>query len=522
MSKTDEVYNVPRGTAYLTTQQIITYTTYLIFYVALARVLDPIEVNEIGLPLPPQAPSVGLTQLGLPASATRYFSSNIGRTDPKTAGAAARTILRLSLLVGTAGFLMASILSPLVGSSYIGTPDGGSLLIITFASGLLLDFILLFGAYFVGIGSYARSLYQNAFYVPLSRGLGLLLALLGYRVFGIILGWAVGGVLALVLSLYLWHGQLPSHSSHPLRPLLAFSLPVFGAALIAFGQQYGDFSILNLILGHLASNGIYYVIVSSVSALSILWIPVTQALYPALSASHATDGSQAISDRLAIAFRLTNLAVLPFGAALAAVAPTVIGLVYKPPYVAQAYIFAILALATIFTAQGAILTTSLQAVGRARQVLIVTLASTVIGLIAVATTASLLGTLGAALGRIILGTGTVFLARRSMESSAKTHVGNSLPTAIMLAVGVGTPLAIADYLLIMIDMPLVGHPGPLLRFPILILVFAAAFLSMSRAFRIFRASDFAILKDALPHRFHPQLRAIEHLIVGRKRENGHG
>src|SRR5207249_4297710 len=113
--------------------------------------------------------------------------------------------------------------------------------------------------------------------------------------------------------------------------------------------------------------------------------------------------------------------------------------------------------------------------------------STLVGLITVATTARLLGTLGAALGRIILGAGTVFFARRSMESSAKTHVGNSLPTAVMLAVGVGTPLAIADYLLIMIDMPLVGHPGPLLRLPILVLVFAVAFLSMSRTFRIFHA-----------------------------------
>src|SRR2546427_5061076 len=201
---------------------------------------------------------------------------------------------------------------------------------------------------------------------------------------------------------------------------------------------------------------------------------------------------------------------------------TVIGLVFKPPYVAQADIFAILALATIFTAQGAILTTSLQAVGRARQVLVVTLASTVIGLVTVASTVSVLGTLGAAAGRIILGAGTVLLARRSMESSAKTHLGNALPTAIMLAGGVGAPLAIADYLLILVNIPRIGHLSPLLRLPILVLVFAAAFLSMSRAFRIFRASDFAILKDALPHRFHPQLRAIEHLIVGRKKENGHG
>jgi O-antigen/teichoic acid export membrane protein len=522
MSKSSDLYNVPRGTAYLTTQQVVTYTTYLVFYVALARILEPLEVNQIGLLLAAQAAFVSLTQLGLPASATRYISGNIAKNDPETAGAAARTILRLSIIVGTGGFLAAAILSPFIGPSYVGTPDGGNLLILTFLSGLLLDFILLFGAYFVGVGAYARSLYQNALYVPLSRGLGLLLALLGYGVIGIIAGWVVGGFVGLLLSMYLWHGRLRSRSSHPLRPLLAFSLPVFGAALISFGQQYGDFTILNLILGHLASNGIYYVLVSSVSALSILWIPVTQALFPALSASHATEGSQAISDRLAIAFRLTNLAVLPFGAALAAVAPTVIELVYPLSYVSQANIFAILSLASIFTAQGAILTTSLQAVGRARQVLIVTLASTMIGLIAVAFTAELLGTLGAALGRIILGGGTVFLARRSMETSAKTHVENSLPTAVMLAIGVGIPLATADYLLIVINFPIVGHLRPILRLPILILVFALAYLSMSRTFKIFKASDFAILKDALPHRFHPQLRAIEHLIVGRKRDRRRG
>src|SRR5437016_12522055 len=125
MSKTDEVYNVPRGTAYLTTQQIITYTTYLIFYVALARVLDPIEVNEIGLLLAAQAAFAALTQLGLPASATRYISSNIARNDRETAGAAARTILRLSMIFGTTGFFIATILSPLVGRAYVGTADGG-------------------------------------------------------------------------------------------------------------------------------------------------------------------------------------------------------------------------------------------------------------------------------------------------------------------------------------------------------------------------------------------------------------
>jgi len=54
MSKAGEVYNVPRGTAYLTTQQIITYTTYLIFYVALARILDQTRSVKSPCFLPPK------------------------------------------------------------------------------------------------------------------------------------------------------------------------------------------------------------------------------------------------------------------------------------------------------------------------------------------------------------------------------------------------------------------------------------------------------------------------------------
>src|SRR5207245_7106025 len=108
-------------------------------------------------------------------------------------------------------------ISPLIGPSVIGRSDAGTLLILTFFSGFLLDLILVYGAYFIGVGAYARNLYQNALYIPFSRGLGLILAYLGYRVTGIVSGWLIGGLAAVLLSSYLWHEQLPERSSHPIR-----------------------------------------------------------------------------------------------------------------------------------------------------------------------------------------------------------------------------------------------------------------------------------------------------------------
>jgi O-antigen/teichoic acid export membrane protein len=503
------VYNVPRGAAYLTAQQIVTYITYLLFYVALPRVLiDPVKVTQIIILLAAQSAFVALTQLGLPSSATRFISRSIGMNDRQTAGAVARSILRISVVVGGAGVAIGAILSLFFGQSYVGSADGANLLITTLVSGLLLDFVLLYSAYFIGVGAYARNLYQNALYGPLSRGLGLLLAILGYGVQGIIFGWIIGGLAALSLSIYMWHNTLPEKKRYPIGPLLSFSLPVFGAALIVFGQQYGDIELLYARLGGVPAIGIYSILASSVGSLSVLWIPVTQALYPAISASHASGETGTISDRLAVAFRLTNLAVLPLGASLAAIAPTAIGLVYTAPYLTQSLVFAVLSLGSILTAQAAILTISLQAIGRARRALAVTMSSTIAGLIVVGITASVLGPLGGAIGRLVTGSGTVILARQALESEAETHTGEALPKALLLAAGTSVPLALIDFIMI-------GHIGTTFRLPILIIVFAISFLAISRRFHIFKAADFALLKDTLPHRFHPQLRAIEHLMTGR-------
>src|SRR5207302_11011131 len=104
-------------------------------------------------------------------------------------------------------------------------------------------------AFFLGVGRYARTLCQNGLFVPVSRGLGLFLAYYGFRVLGIVSGWAIGGIATVLLSVYLWHGQLPQGNSYPLRPILMLSLPVFASALITLAQLSVDMAIIYLLLG---------------------------------------------------------------------------------------------------------------------------------------------------------------------------------------------------------------------------------------------------------------------------------
>jgi len=241
--------------------------------------------------------------------------------------------------------------------------------------------------------------------------------------------------------------------------------------------------------------------VQSISFLSALWTPVNQAIYPALSASHSTGEMDAVSGRLSVAFRLINLSVLPIAAALAAIAPTALDILYGARYASQSLAFSILSLSAVFVAQGALLVIVLQAVGRTRKYLEVTLASTVLYLAVVGSSVYLakaafgtnpLETLAGAIGRAILAISIVVLAHRTLRGVVRTH----------------TPLLPLDQFF------LAYHPvRPLFQLTILLGVFLASYTLVSRYLRVFHRGDFAILHDALPRRLRPYLKAVQRIII---------
>ncbi len=507
MTKTAELYNVPRGTAYLTSQQILLYVVYLVFYVLLARILNKTEVGEVAVLALIQALLTGLISGSLPLAATRFISRSIVAGDAQAAAGVARVTLRLSLALALPVVVLAVLFSPYLAGFLRGATDPVNLLLVTFVASLFLDLTLLYTAFFIGVGRYAQTLYQNALFVPLSRGLGLVLAFYGFRALGIVSGWAIGGIATLILSVYLWHGQLPKGGSFPVRPILVFSLPVFASALITLGQQWGDMGIIYALLGPTIL-GPYYLVVSSVNFLSVLWMPVNQAIYPALSAAHSTGDPREVSDRLGTAFRLINLTVLPISVALAVITPTALDIVYGQSYVGEALTLSILSLSSIFVAQGVLLVTTMQAVGHTRQYLGVTLASTLVFMGFVGLGALPLGTLAGAIGRALLSILIVVLAKLTLRREISTHVNSALSKAIPLAVGVALPLLALDQFFLM------SHPfRPIFQLIILFGLFVVLYGGISRQLRVFHHGDFAMLHDVLPGRLRPILKMIQRIIV---------
>lgn len=493
---------------YITIQQIVFYATSFIYYVLLVRVLNLSQVGEVSLLAAASSIFTTLTQLALPIAATRFISSHIGKNDPASAGGVAAASLRLLLATAGPGVVIAILASPWIGGTVFKTAESNTLLVVTFAASFLLDFTTLYGALFLGLGLYAEIVYQNVLFFPLSRGLGLALAYNGLGPLGIPLGWAIGALATLLLSVFLWKGRLTHFRSYPARPLLVFGFPLFASALVTLLQSWGDIALLQGILGQLGNTGAYYIVVSGVGFLSILWAPVAGALYPALSSSYANEGPASVSARLAVAARLVNLTVLPTGVALAAIAPTALEAFFGAPLGNQAVPFAILATTLIFTAQSLLLITTLQSVSRTAHILGINLAATIIDLAAVGFGASVLGTTAGAIGRALLAIATLLLAWFSLRRVLHVPVAQGLSKALALTLLSAFPLVILDTIL-----TLNFHLVPLLRLPLLFGVFVLCFLATSRGLDVFSEDDFELLKNALPRFLRSHLKLLRSLLV---------
>ncbi len=132
LTKTAEVYNVPRGTAYLTSQQVLLYITYLVFYVLLARILNQTEVGEVAVLALIQALLTGLISGSLPLAATRFISRSIVGGDIQAAAGVARVTLRLSLAIALPVVVLAVLFSPYLSGFLRGAANPTNLLLVTF------------------------------------------------------------------------------------------------------------------------------------------------------------------------------------------------------------------------------------------------------------------------------------------------------------------------------------------------------------------------------------------------------
>jgi O-antigen/teichoic acid export membrane protein len=223
-----------------------------------------------------------------------------------------------------------------------------------------------------------------------------------------------------------------SKGHFPSARLLRFSLPVYGANVIGLMQSWLDVAVLSGIAG-LGAAGTYYIAVESVAPLSILWAPLSSALFPTLSWINGSGRRGEIAELHRRSIRIATAIILSLSAGLASVSRTALSIAYGGRYAEASLPFTILALSAILAAYTSILSAELQSVGKTKPIFSAGLASIAVYAFMLAATASWLGQVGAALSRALMAAAGFLVLYREVDVREFGNLRRSLAAAAAIA-----------------------------------------------------------------------------------------
>jgi len=390
---------VAKGTGCLTAMSLIDSGVAFAFYFAASRILTTSEVGQISLFFLTIGIFNTLTLLALNSSVIKYVSENVGIGRLDTASNVFRKALHLLTLVSIPSLILSAAISPLI-SRISGIDPWITLLALS--SAFILNYTSMMGGAFFGLTLFGTVAAQNIIFYISSRGLAVLFAF-GYGIKGVAFGFLAGALICLAYSIFGMRGRLPSpRGSFSIRPLLGYSLPLYGFNILALGQGWIDVAVLYMLSADLSVVGIYYLIASSSAMLSVLWTPLTSTLFPAMSLKNAESGVEGVKGMIGTSARAIFMVVLPLSIALAAVSRTAITIAYGTEYGQASLAFTILAVTAIVPALSSLYATVLQALGRTRPIMAAGAISLMVDVIVLAVAVPVLSAVGAALARALM------------------------------------------------------------------------------------------------------------------------
>jgi O-antigen/teichoic acid export membrane protein len=457
----------------------------LLFYLALARILSESAVGQVALMLLILSVFNSATLLALPTAATKFIAENLGGKNLDQVGSAFVSSIRLLTFISVPALIGVSIFLPYITRA---ANLSQTVLLVTLAAAFLLDYTNLLGGAFFGLSMFKEASIQNLLYTVFSRLPALALArVLGVE--GVAFGFLLGAGLSLFYSSLKIRGRFSRGLSEKMyRPLINYSAPLYGLALIALGQTWLSIAVLYGFTHGLSTTGIYYLVAQSASVLAVLYSPITQVLFPALSYRKGGGGTGAVEFVLKNAERITIFVVGPLSLAIAAASPTALSVVFGASYSHDSLAFTILAVSTIPTALAGLYLIALQSIGETRPVLWVGVVATAVNTALLSMLVPPLVATGAALSTLATSLISVAFSYHFVSKKLGHRFGVTLK-AIVFSVLVGLTVYVVQLL--------TGSSGLVLRAELDALLFFVSFIALSKIVRPLNVEDRDILRRVL-------------------------
>jgi len=481
-----------------------------LFYVIITRTnaLTQAEIGTLSILNFIAATFSLLTGLALPTAITKFASEELGKDQQREAAAIQKTATEIVIILSLAGFAIAAFLSQWLSQYFWNSPEYAFLIILILIQALLFNIITLSTSTLQALYLFGKLAIVDVTFVALSRIAAITFALLGMRVEGVLFGYIIGALIALIAAVLSLRGRFPKNVPlTPLKPLLNFSLPLFLGSLAVLVLNWADVVIIAALTSNYASTGVYYIVIRSLTTLSILWIPIMITIFPTLSAQHGLGDFDGVSNILRMASRYLIYIIVPCCLGLAIISPTALTFFYGSSYAEGAIVLAVLSVATITTALYSLFTTALTAFGNTRQILKINIISAFVTVLLLMFLVPFLETIGATLARLTTNIVILILASRALgkkiniqldkEAIWKSTIASAMmiPLLLLLEFIIGTRLTTTQTITIEMFMSIGIYTVSLW------------------ALKAMKSQDFELLKQAFPKIFGKYLDKLEGIFV---------
>lgn len=505
-----ETSNIAKGTFQIALTNAFQYLVMGLFYVVVTKTnaLTPTDLGVLSILSFLASTFSLLTGIGLPTALTKFASENLGKNQQEEATAIQKTVARAVLILSTAGFAIATLSSGLLSQYFWKTSAYAVLIIFVFLYAFLFNITTLCNSTLQAFCLFGRMAMVSIVSVILTRTIGAILALLNMSIQGVLIGYIAGSFIAVVAALNFLRGKLPETTHNvPLKPLLHFGLPLFLSSLTLLVLNWADIVIIASMTLNYSLAGIYYIVVNSVSVLSILWIPITTTIFPALSAQHGLKNPQGVSCILKITSRYLAYIIFPSCLGLATIAPTALTFFYGPDYASGATPLALLSIATIILSLYSLFITALTTIEKTVQILKINTISALSSIIMLLALVPFLEATGAAVARLATQVISLTLATYTLRKEIKVQIDREALWKSALASISTIPFLFALELTISSKLP------PIETLAVEIITAAGIYALSLYALKALNNQDFELLRQTFPKPLTKYIDILESIIV---------
>jgi O-antigen/teichoic acid export membrane protein len=505
-----ETSSIPGGTLKITVANASDYLILALFYVVVTKT-NALTQTDIGtLSILSFLASVFslLTMLALPTALTKFTSEKLGKNQKGEATAIQKTVTKAVVTLSIVGFAVAALSSRLISQYLLNNPEYMFLIILVLTHAFLTNILGLCRSTLQALYLFGKMAAITITFIVSSRIVAITLALLNMGVTGVIIGYIVGSIIALTIAISFLRGRLPKTTTNmPLKPLLYFSLPLFLSSITALVLTWADVVIINSLTGDSSLTGVYYIVISSVGTLSILYLPMMTTIFPALSTHHGLAKPENISNILRTTSRIIIYVIFPSCIGLAIIAPTALTFFYGPDYAKGAIPLAILSITTIIIALHSLFSTALTATEKTGQILKINVAAAITTILTLIALVPFLETTGAALARLTTQTIATALAFYALSKEIKIHLDKEALWKSALATTATVPLLLTIELVV--SPKLTTTQALITEMLTAVAIYAFALYIL----KALKTQDFELLKQAFPKPLAKYINFLQRIIV---------